>query len=209
MLRILFALLVLQAAVLQPASLLEVERGKLRPSLIEVSKRVLTYSADGDFVHAEKAASYLEPLYKELEKSGALPPQLMLSLSQAMKEKNLGKIRESLRRLVLADAHYLLQNLGSPTLKGGLTPRTRLLMAQQDWKFLEVGLPKDEHHKKVRLAISKLFQSLIQTVPHRSGYTESESDWLVKANGVAAKILSVLDSVLLPRPPDKPKEGMS
>ncbi|NQU50651.1 MAG: hypothetical protein HQ519_18525 [Planctomycetes bacterium] len=209
MLRILFALLVLQAAVSQPASMLEVERGKLRPSLIEVSKRVLNYSADGDFVRAEKAANYLEPLYKEFEKSGALPPKLMLSLSQAIEKKSLGNIRESLRRLVHADVHYLLQTLGSPTLKGGLTPRTRLLMAQQDWKFLEIGLPKDEHHKKVRLAITKLFQSLVQTVPHKSNYTHAESDWLDKANGITTIILKLLDSALLPRPPDQPNPEMS
>lgn len=207
MLRLLLALFLVQAAAQAADNVLEANRCNLRPSLVEVSKRVLTYAAKGDFERANKAAKYLEPIYAGLEKEQVLPPKTMIPLAPKLKAKDVLGIRESLRRMILADIHYLLSGLNRAPTKGGLHPRTRLLMAQQDWKFLEATLPKTKEGDKVKLAIGKLLQALIQTVPNKSNYNDASGSWEQKAELITKNILQLLDQAILPPPPDKEEEN--
>ena len=199
MFRIFLVLLLIQAAVLPADVALEDARGKLRPSLVEVAKRVLVYAAEGDYERANKAAVYLKPIYSGLEKVAVLPKKHFLPLKPALEAKDLLQIRESLRRMVLADIHFLIADLGRAPTKGGLHPRTWLLMVQQDWKFLEASLGKDKDVDKLKLAVNKLLQSLIQTVPNKSNYSQASGSWEKKATGLSSNILKLLDQAILPK----------
>ena len=101
MVRIFLVLLLIQAAVLPVDVALEEARGNLRPSLVEVAKRVLIYSAEGDYERANKAAIYLKPIYSGLEKVAVLPKRHLLPLQPALEAKDLLQIRESLRQRCL------------------------------------------------------------------------------------------------------------
>ncbi len=192
MLRILLAVLIFQAAVLAQAPAVETVRGKLRPSLVVISKRVLGYAAEGDYARANKAAQYLDPLVVELEKRWKDRFVVRQLLRESLKNQDLSGVHDSLRNLVLADFHDLLSNLTKQQGEEGPSPRTRLLMAQQDLKFLQAGLPKDKQGQRLRLALDKLFHALIQTVPHKAEYGKAEATWMEKADSLGQKILTLI-----------------
>lgn len=203
MIRLLLALFAFQAPAAEPGAGVNVERSKLRPSVVEISRRVLSYAAKKDYDRAEKAVKILEPLHKELDAVDASTS--MTPLLTTLKARDLVGLQRALNELVLADTHHLFDHLTDPVKEKGLTPRTRILLAQRNMKYLQPSIPKDKRGKEVSLALEKLFRLLSDTVPHSEGYGKADKDWTTKADSLAGKILQLLDATIL-NPIPKQKE---
>ena len=188
---------------MEPGAAVDAERSKLRPSVVEISRRVLTYAAKNDPERAGKAVKVLAPLHKELDAADS--STTLTPLLPALKAKDLAELQRVLNEFVLTDMRHLLNHLCDPVKKNGLAPRTRILLAQRNMKYLRASIPKDKRGREVSLALDKLFRLLSDTVPHQKEYGKADDDWTKVADSYSVKILQLLDATI-PKPASPKKE---
>jgi len=167
---------------------------------MEVSKRILLYSQDGDWKRARKAAGILTPYCNSLTRVFVSQHEGLLLLS--LESRNLDRVGKAIVDLIHMDCRYLLESIVAED-EGDLrfTPRSRLLNAKLDILFLEKVFPDTPRGRKRTRMLDRLMDQMLRTVPARYAYQQARDDWKGKAQQLVHQIEGLLVTELGPLDP--------
>ncbi len=189
----------------QEAPTVEELRWQVRPSMVEISKRVHRYAQEGDFRRAKRAADAVLQFRRGLTGHDGLV--YLDPLAAALERQDRRQVEQGLRVLIRTDLRFLLQHLCDDSVQEGASPRTRLLMAKQDLEYLMRWLPAGKEQERNRQLLLRIFGKLTEVVPGKSSYQQQDLSWQADAEELAGKLELALDAIFpaLAAPP--PEEG--